>query len=502
MDPIEQLKAKLVELAHIKTALALLSWDQEVNMPPKGAGKRAETMASIAGLLHDKLLSKEFEYNLNQAIELKNKNLLDENNQALVREVEREFNLEKKLPAEFVREFAKLVSESQIAWVAARQKSDFKIFAPFLTKIVTAGRQMAGYLGYKESPYDALLDLHEPGLTASETNLFLGNLKDFLVPFIRKIQNSKIKPDPGILTGKFPKEKQIEFNKEVVQKLGFDFEAGRVDQSTHPFAMGLHPQDIRLTTRYDETNVMESLSGIIHEAGHGLYDQGLPMENFGTPLGEAVSLGIHESQSRMWENLVGKSREFWIYFYPKLQEKFPEPFAKIPLEDFYKAINTVQPSLIRVGADEVTYNLHIILRFEIEKELIEGTIEVADLPGVWNQKIKQYFGLDVPNDAQGCLQDLHWSMGSFGYFPTYCLGNLYSAQFFAAAQRDILDLDDQIRRGQFAILRKWLLDHIHIHGKLYSASDLSLKATGEDLDSNFFINYLKNKYGEIYGIKE
>jgi carboxypeptidase Taq len=290
----------------------------------------------------------------------------------------------------------------------------------------------------------------------------------------------------------------LKFNKFVVQKIGFDFDAGRLDTTTHPFATGLHPEDVRITTRYKEDDVLYSLGSAIHEAGHGLYEQGLPSEHFGTPLAEAVSLGIHESQSRMWENLIGKSEPFWKYFYPKLQKEFPEPFRKVSLKDFYRAINNVTPSLIRTEADEVTYNLHIILRFEIEKEMIEGSIDLKDLPNIWRAKMKEYFGISVPNDTLGVLQDVHWSTGLIGYFPTYSFGNLYSAQFFAAMKRDIPDAGKKIAAGKFEEIREWLRHHIHSRGKLYKAGALVKKVTGEPLRSAYFIDYLKQKYGRMY----
>ena len=499
-ETIDQLKNKLIELSHLKSALALLSWDQEVNMPPKGGEVRAKNMGYMAGLLHEKFLSEEFETILKSALKLRVEGKLDERNLAMVREVEREFNLEKKLPADFVKESMELIARAQMAWVQARKNSDFKFFAPFLSKIVEFARRTANYLGYKESPYDALLDVHEPGLTAFEASQTLNELKNFLVPFIQKIKDSKIKIDSDVLKGNFPKEKQEQFNREVIKQMGFDLEAGRVDVSTHPFAMGLHPHDVRLTTRYYEENMMESLTGIIHETGHGLYEQGLPMEDFGSPLGEALSLGIHESQSRMWENIIGKSLSFWKHFYPKLQKQFPVPFKKIPLGDFHKIINRVSPSLIRTEADEVTYNLHVILRFEIEKGMLEGNVKLENLPKIWKEKMKEYLDIDVPNNTLGVLQDVHWSTGGIGYFPTYSLGNLYSAQFYAQMKKDIPNLDLKISKGRFDDILVWLRKNIHSRGKTYKANDLAKKVTGEYLTARHWNDYIKKKYGEIYAL--
>lgn len=493
-------KEKLIELAHIKSALCVLSWDKEVYMPEEGNSQRAETMAYLAGDLHEKFLSPEFSELLEEAEKLSKTDALSDEEKAMVREVSREFAREKKMPLEFVKELVQVTSVAHIHWVNAREKNDFKIFLPHLKKIVELKRKEADLVGFTHSPYDALLDTYEPHLTSEEVSLVFSDLKKFLVPFIARIKSSNIKTDPKILQGDFGIQKQEYFGKMVAEKMGFSFKAGRLDTSAHPFTIGSYPTDVRITTRYDRHNIFQSLSSIIHETGHALYEQGMLLENFGTPLGESVSLGIHESQSRVWENLVGRSRPFWNYFYPILQKEFPAPFASISFEDFYRNMNHVGPSLIRTDADEVTYNLHIILRFEIEKGLIEGNIAVEDLPAVWNQKMKESLGIDVPGDDMGVLQDIHWSHGSFGYFPTYTLGNLYSAQFYEAAKRDIFDLEPEISRGEFSHFRAWLKKNIHIHGKLYSASELVKNATGEELNSTHFINYIKKKYGELYEI--
>jgi len=303
-----------------------------------------------------------------------------------------------------------------------------------------------------------------------------------------------------MIRGKFPTGKQFDFNRLVAEKMGFDFEAGRLDVSTHPFTTSFNSHDVRITTRFQEDDVVYSLMSTIHESGHAIYDQNIPIENFGNPLGESVSLGIHESQSRMWENIVGRSRYFWEYFYPVLSKKFPTPFSKVSLNNFYKIVNDVKPSLIRTEADEVTYNLHIIMRFEIEKELLDGSIEVEDLPKIWNSKVKEYFGIDVPSDALGVLQDVHWSGGMIGYFPTYTLGNLYAAQFYQAAKKDIANLEEKFSKGEFSQFKQWLNQNIHIHGKLYSADELIKKVTGEKLTSKYFTDYIKDKYSRIYKI--
>lgn len=493
-----QFKEKLIELYYLSSALAVLHWDREVNMPKKGVLARAQTTAALAGVLHEKLLSiKPFLLPLKSSLD---DGKLDEETSIIVREVWREFEKAEKLPTYFVKELARVTSEAHATWAEARAKSDFAKFAPHLKKIVELKREEAKLLGYKDSPYDALLDTFEPYATAEEMSITLEELKDFLIPFIQKIKNSSVKVDRNILKGEFPIEKQIEFNRFVAEKMGYDLGAGRIDVSVHPFTIHFHPQDVRFTTRYDKADVFPALMTTLHEAGHALYEQGILVENFGTPFGESISLGVHESQSRSWENLIGRSKPFWAYFYPELQKEFPEPFTKISLDNFYRALNRVEPSFIRVEADEVTYNLHIILRFEIEKELVEGSIEVDDLPKIWNDKFKEYFGLEVPDDSLGVLQDVHWSGGSIGYFPTYTLGNLYSAQFYSASKRDIPDLEEQITKGEFTDFLQWLRKNIHIHGKLYTARDLVMQVTGEPLKSQYFMDYLKKKYSEIYNL--
>ncbi|MCX6762923.1 MAG: carboxypeptidase M32 [Candidatus Moranbacteria bacterium] len=434
---------------------------------------------------------------------MRKRNLTQENwmMTAIVRELWREYERQKKLPVAFVKEMAKICSEGHNVWIKAREKSDFGIFLPYLKKIVALKRKEAELVGYKKSPYDALLDTYEPGATSEEISMIFEELKNFLVPFLKKIKNSKVKISQKILAGNFPTEQQKKFNEEVAKKIGFDFEAGRLDTSVHPFSTGFHPNDVRITTRFRKDNMFDSFFGVIHETGHALYEQGLNAKHFGTPLGEAISHGIHESQSRMWENMVARSKNFWKYFFPKLQKQFPKPFAETKFDDFYRVINDVRPSLIRVEADEVTYSLHIILRFEIEKELIEGSIEVEDLSKIWNAKVKEYLGIKVPSDASGVLQDTHWSGGGIGYFPSYTLGNLYAAQLFNTAKKDLINLEKEISIGQFGHLREWLREKIHIHGKMYSADGLVREVTGEPLTSQYFIDYLKKKYGEIYKIK-
>lgn len=493
-SPITELKARLLEISHLSNILNLLYWDQEVKMPPKAVDIRAVSISHLSSIIHNKFVGIDHDGILTKLHkELKNKKFSIPET-VIIEHTWRDFQREKKLPEAFVKELSEVTSKAQNIWAKARQENDFKIFLPWLTKIVKLKRQEAKYIGYKTTPYDALLDVFEPGMTTAETTKVLHDLKDFLIPFLKKLKATESKTKSKSLLGKFPLDAQFKFNQFMAKSLGFDFEGGRIDTSTHPATFGSHPHDTRITTRYKENDIYYSLGSTIHETGHGLYEQGLPAEHWGSALAESVSLGIHESQSRLWENIIGKSMSFWKYFYPKLQKEFPKPFKKIPLTEFYQIINKVNPSLIRTEADEVTYNLHIIIRFEVEKAMIEGTIKLADLPKIWNSKVKKYLGISVPNNTLGILQDVHWSCGLIGYFPTYTFGNLYSAQFFHAMKKEIPNIEKKISSGKFEELTKWLRKNIHQHGKTYSASTLIKKVTGEKLDSKYFTEYLENKY--------
>ncbi len=496
----EKLVGLMVEREHVAGAVMLLDWDAQVNMPPKGAKGRGQTTAVLSGILHDKLVSKEYSELLLKLHKAFVGGQLNEDQAAVVRESYRVYLREVKLSKEFVVELSATCSESHGIWDKAKKVSDFNLFAPILTKIVQLKRKQAEYLGHTISPYDALLDEFEPNFTSEDASVIFNDLKKFLVPFIQKIKDKGIIFDKSKMFGKFDLIKQKEFNEVIAKQIGYDFEAGRMDTASHPFMTTIHPGDFRVTTRYDEKDYFYSLSSAIHEVGHALYEQGLKPEHFGTPLGSYLSLGVHESQSRTWENIVGKSLSFWKYFYPKLQNFFPEPYSSISVEEFYKLINNVGPSLIRVESDEVTYNLHIIIRFEIEKELIEGSIEVSDLPKIWSAKYKEYLGVDVPNDGVGVLQDVHWASGLFGYFPTYTLGNLYSAQFYQQAKKEVMNMEQIFEKGQFQPFLEWLRKNIHQHGKLYTASELCVRVTGEPLNSKYYIDYLKEKFGSLYKI--
>jgi carboxypeptidase Taq len=417
-----------------------------------------------------------------------------------VREIRRVYDRAVKVPKELVEELARTTTRAQQVWQEARQKDDFVVFRPWLEKIVALKRQEAQAVGYRDVPYDALLDEYEPGASTGEIRHLFAALREALVPLVSAITSSGKRPPRELLERHYPVAAQQSFGRRAAEAIGFDFDAGRLDVTVHPFCSGIGPGDCRLTTHYNANNFKNGFFGILHEAGHGLYDQGLDAEHHGTPLGSAVSLGIHESQSRLWENYVGRSLPFWEHFYPAARQCFPEALADVRLDDFVFAVNDVRKSFIRTEADEVTYNMHIILRFELEQALISGDLAAADVPSAWNEKFHQAFQLTPPSAAQGCLQDIHWSMGGIGYFPTYTLGNLYAAHFMDQARKDLVDLDADFRVGRFEQLKSWLNRNIHHHGQRYRPRELCRRITGESLSHEPLMRYLRAKYGSLYHI--
>lgn len=492
----ETFMAKVAELADIGHAEGLLSWDQETYMPPKGATMRARAQGTLAGLHHERLTAPEL---VGLVDELQGQELAGDA-AVNVREIGRTQNRALKIPKELVVELSQTESLSHEAWIEARQQADFALFQPWLEKIVKLKTEVAERVGYEGTIYNALLDEYEPYARTEEIEPVFARLKEQLVPLVEKIAATGKFPAKGVLDQQYPIAEQEQLGRQVLADLGFDLEAGRLDLAVHPFCSGTSRDDVRLTTRYSADWLPGSLFGTIHEAGHGLYEQGLPADAVGTPAGGSVSLGIHESQSRLWENMVGRGRAFWMHYLPRLKALFPQQLSAVDLDGFYAAVNQVEPSLIRVEADEVTYNLHILLRFELERDLFEGRVQVGDLPSVWDERMEQYLGIRPPNDAEGVLQDVHWSFGLMGYFPTYTLGNLYGAQFFHQAQQDLPDLEAQIGRGEFGGLKTWLNEHIHARGSRLTASELVQEVTGEKLNSAYFTDYLAAKFGALYGL--
>ena len=477
----------------------VLVWDSRTYLPKDASSYRADQIALIAGMVHEKKTDPRVGELLSELDE-DDKNAEEYSVHAVnIREWKRDYDKQIKLPKEFVEEKSRTAIKAQAAWQEARKSDNFGIFKPWLEKTVDLSRRTAEYLGYENEMYDVLLDIYEPGALTVDVAGTLAQLRDELVPLVHSIASSQNKPYVSILKRGFSQTAQRSFAVEIAAAINYDFNKGRLDETAHPFCIGLGPDDTRITTRFDERWLPGALFGVIHEAGHGIYDQNLPDEHYGTPMGEYVSLGIHESQSRLWENMVGRSRAFWEHWYPKAREYFPV-LQDVILDDFYFAINRVEPSLIRVEADEVTYNMHIMIRFELERAMLNGDLVAADLPGAWNEKYKEYLGIDVPNDANGCLQDIHWSGGMIGYFPTYSLGNLNAAQLFKKAEEELGDMDEMFRKGEFQPLKSWLTEKIHSQGRKYQANKLIEVATGESLNASALVEYLKAKYMPLYGL--
>jgi len=501
-DKFEKLYKELVERVREATLIgsieSLLGWDERTYMPRAGAENRANQSAYLSGLMHQKITDPRIGELLS---ELERSPYMKEeySNEAVnIRELRHDYDKLVKLPQRLVEEITKTTTMSQGVWAQARGKSDYATFLPWLEKVIDLDIEKAECLGYEKEAYDALLDTYEPGATVETVSKTFSGLRDELVPLVEAIANSSVKPDLSIVNGDYPVDRQATFGREAAAAIGYNFESGRLDITAHPFTTGIGPGDTRITTKYDPKFINQALFGTLHEAGHGIYDQGLDPEQYGTPRGESVSLGIHESQSRMWENMVGRCKPFWRHFFPRAQKIFPEALGQVAFDDFYLSVNDVRPSLIRIEADEVTYNLHIMLRFELEQVLIRKDLKAKDLPEAWNSKFKDFFGITPPDDARGCMQDVHWSAGYFGYFPTYALGNLYAAMFFAKALEEMPDLEEQFAAGQFGQLKKWLNEKIHSHGRRYRAEKLAEVVTGQSLNHKPLMTYLNKKFGELY----
>lgn len=471
-----------------------LAWDQETMMPPKAGPFRAEELSAISALAHERATDPRIGELLAEC-EADSSLRDDAEMAANLREIRRDYDRARKLPAELVAEISETSSLAMEAWKAARAASDFSQFEPWLVKQLDLNRRRAECYGEPESgeSYDALLEDYEPGMTAARLEALFTPLREQLRPLIAEMVASGT-GTLRVLEVRLPQERQRAFNAMVLERLGFDLEAGRLDVSTHPFSTGLGPGDTRITTRYRDDGFLDALGSTMHEAGHGLYEQGLPKrERHGEPLAQAASLGMHESQSRMWENQVGRSRAFWTWALPEAKKVFGAALEPFEVDDLVRAVNLVRPGLIRVESDEATYNLHVMLRFDLERALLSGDLAPADLPGAWNERIRADLGLEVPDDARGCLQDIHWSMGSIGYFPTYTLGNLYAAQLWEAAREALPDLDARTARGEFRGLLDWLRREIHARGRRFPAPELCRRVTGGELDHRPLVRYLKAK---------
>jgi carboxypeptidase Taq len=499
-EKFQTLKQRLAVVSDLRNVSGLLGWDLQTYMPPKGARARANQLATIDRLSHEYFTADEIGVLLNELATATPQLNYDSDEASLLRVTQRDYTKAKRLPSEFVEELSRATAMAFEAWHKARSESNFKLFQPHLEKIIELKIQQADYVGYTDRIYDALLDDYEPGMTTAQVEAIFTPLKQELIALVAALAKKTDLVSDAVLHREYDEQKQWDFGIAVIKQLGFDFEGGRQDKSVHPFTSGFGLGDTRITTRVDKHFLSPALFGTIHEAGHALYDMGYRPELDRTPLAGGASLGVHESQSRLWENIVGRSRGFWKYWFPRLQEYFPAQLADQDAESFYRAVNKVHPSFIRVEADEVTYSLHIMLRVEMENMLLERKLKVAEVPEAWNAKMQEYLGIVPPNDKLGCLQDVHWSYGSIGYFATYSLGSMFAVQLWERALQDIPTLPAQIENGQYAELLGWLRKNVHAHGRKFTLDELAKRITGESLQSRSYVAYLKKKFGEIYGV--
>jgi carboxypeptidase Taq len=497
---IDDLKARLATVMDLNYAAAVLGWDQRTYMPSGGAQARANQLATLRRLSHEHFTHDEIGRLLDELAPLAEDQNNDSDEAALVRRTRRDYDLARKLPAEFVTEWTRARAISVQVWEEARRRSDFAMFQPYLEEQYDFAKRQAEYLGYDEHPYDALLDQYEPGMKTAQVRTLFAELKDATVPLLRAIVESGVQVDDSVLHQPFDEAKQEQFGVEITRRFGYDWSRGRQDRTAHPFCTHFGRDDVRITTRFYPDYLNAALFGTMHEAGHAMYEQGVDPEFARTLLSRGASLGVHESQSRMWENLVGRSRPFWEANYEQLQALFPDQLGSVDLDSFYRAINKVQPSLIRVEADELTYNLHIMLRFELETEVLEGKIKVSDLAEEWQDRMDALLGVTPKSDAEGVLQDTHWGQGAIGYFPTYTLGNVLSVQLWEKALEAHPDIPDQIRRNEYGALLGWMRDNVHRYGRKYEPNELIQRATGQPLTAKPYLNYLRGKFGEIYGL--
>lgn len=499
----DELLSHVHELADLAAATALLDWDQQTMMRPKSAESRAFQLGTLQAIYHERLVSKPLREALEQASGEGSgpEPFTGDAGAALLREVRRNIERAVKLPTSFVKELAETTARAFESWQRARAAASFALYRDDLARIIDLKRREATFVGYAESPYDALLDEFEPGQTERMTSDVFAGLRRETVRLLEDLRRSDLRPDAGVLTRRYEKQRQWDFGLRVLEAMGFDFEAGRQDYSAHPFTTSFAPTDVRITTRISENDLRSGFFGAIHEGGHALYELGIDPDLARTPLASSPSLGMHESQSRLWENAIGRSAAFWRYWYPQLADTYPDQLRGVSEQQFLRAINTVTPSFIRVEADEVTYNLHIVLRFELETAVMSGRLQVDDLPDAWDAKMTELIGVTPHSAAEGVLQDVHWSYGSFGYFPTYSLGNLYSAQILATLRKAFPDFDERIASGELRFIREWLREHIHRFGGIYPASELIRRVTGEALNPAYFTRYLRGKYEAMYELR-
>ncbi len=492
MTPLEALAQKQKRIQSLGSISGLLGWDEQTLLPEDSADQRQDQNATMAAVIHEA----EIDPKIGELLDQLEKEPADSAVAPILRDARTDYDRSTKLPSSWVEQHARLCSEAYHAWAAARKANDFAAYAPYLQRHLDLAKEGAEYLGWGDRPYDLQIDFHDPGMDAATIDALFSELKTELVPIVQQIIDSPTKARTDIFKG-FPVAKQKSFLEDVTAALGFNYKRGRIDISLHPFCSG-NGADTRMTTRFDEDNPLDSLFSSIHETGHGMYEQGLPLDSLHNALGKAAGMGAHESQSRLWENQVSRSRSFWKHYEPKFREAFPEHLDGISSDDLYLAINSVSKNPIRVDSDEVTYNLHIIIRFEIEKKLFSGELEVKDLPAYWNSQYKELLGISPKNDAEGVLQDVHWSGGAFGYFPSYCLGNMLAAQLWYTASDQLPSIEDDFASGDFSRLLNWLREKVHQHGARYHLMELSQVATGQELSPQALIRYLKERYIPLY----
>jgi carboxypeptidase Taq len=498
-ERLEELKKRLAEIADLTATSALLNWDQLVNMPEGGAEDRGEQIATVEQIVHYKSTSDEIGSLLEELVPAAKQMDPDSDDARLIKTAKRNFDKSTKVPPEFVSEFARVSTVAQSVWEKAKAESDFKLFQPYLEQLVDLRRQYADFFKPWDHVYDPLLDDFEPGMKTAEVQEIFNTLRPKQVELIKAI-SEKPQIERSFLFLDYPEKIQWDFGVEVISKFGYDWKHGRQDKSAHPFTTGFGLNDVRITTRFNQNYLPTAMFGTMHECGHALYELGINKKYNRSPLAGGASMAVHESQSRMWENLVGRSRAFWRHFYPRLQELFPSQLGNVNMEAFYKAVNAVEPSLIRVEADEATYNLHIMLRLEMEIALMEGSLLAKDAPEAWNEKFKQYLGIVPPDDARGVLQDVHWSFGGFGYFPTYALGNLVSAQLWERMKQDLPNVEEQIEQAKFDGILNWMREHVHVFGAKFEPQELVKKVTGSKITPEPFMRYLDTKFKDIYSL--
>lgn len=498
-EKIEKIKEHVRKIEYLRyTNNNLLYWDKISKMPPKGIDFRIEVMSYLAGELHKLSEDKEF-LDLVNYFEEKDSEELDIEICSMIRKIKRNYDYVSKIPVDEYKDYIRLITGAEEVWSICKRENDFETIEPYLEKIVNHIRNFAEYWGYEDEPYDAFLDYYETGVTVKTVDTMFVELRDFIVELLKKIKSSDVKIKKDIFKGDFNKDEQSKMTIDILNRIGFDFEAGRVDEGEHPTILTNSNKDVRIITSYDEKDFRPAFTTALHEGGQALYEQGISSDLYGTLLAESSSMVFLEAIARFYENIFGKSKEFWNFYYPIMQDYFPS-LKNISLDSFYKAINSVEPSFVRMDADELTYNLHIIIRYEIEKDLINGKLRVKDIPNVWNKKYKDYLGIQPPDNSLGVLQDVHWFSGYFGYFPSYVLGNFYAAQIYLTLKREIQNYEEIIKSGDWKEINEWLKEKIYNHGAIYNSQELIYLVTDENLKSEYFINYLKDKYKAVYDL--